>query len=96
MAGPSAWSPVQVIWSIAFVLDGQPWVHVSVSHAARVPTWSEMVEAKRAFVGPERWAGQLHPPEGDDYININPRVLHLWAPWESWPLPDFTRGLGSI
>lgn len=86
--------PLIAIWSIATEEDGQDWLHVSVSHKSRVPTWNEMSAVKALFVG-DRWAAQLHPPQ-DQYVNDHPNVLHLWSPLGAWPLPDFTQGSGSI
>lgn len=87
---------LHVIWSIGIELDGREWLHVSASHPSRIPLWEEMCRIKDVFVGPDRWAYQLHPPQ-DDYVNIHPGVLHMFAPpaGES-SLPDFTRGTGSI
>lgn len=87
--------PIVVIWSIAREEDGKPWLHVSASHPSRVPTWEEMAEVKRLFVGADRFALQLHPPEAV-YVNIHARVLHLWAPVEHWPLPEFSAVVDGI
>lgn len=88
---PIAGAPFTVIWSLAHEDDARLWLHVSASHRTRLPTWDEMAMVKRLFVGPERWACQLHPPEAE-HVNLHSRVLHLWAPWypEHRPLPDFT------
>jgi hypothetical protein len=70
--------------------DGQSWHHVSMSHAARVPSWSEMSEAKQRFIGIDVEAYLVHPP-AERYINIDGRVLHWWASVERprGILPDF-------
>ena len=84
-----------VIWSVARAATGPLfWLHVSVSHRNRLPTWAEMALAKRLFIGPERWACQLHPPAAE-HVNLHSRVLHLWAPWRAsdWPLPDLSATL---
>lgn len=76
-------------------LDGRFWIHLSLSHRARLPRWAELVEAKELFLG-NREAYQVIPPR-ERYVNIHPNVLHLWAPLDGAPpLPDFTRGTGSI
>lgn len=59
--------------------DGEGWEHVSVSAAARVPTWEEMCCIKDIFWGPEDTVVQYHPPRSD-YINCHPYTLHLWRP----------------
>lgn len=52
---------------------------------------------KEIFVG-DRYAYAVWPPS-DRYVNLQPNVLHLWAPW--WPesvdgvLPEFSRVLPS-
>lgn len=72
------------------------WLHLSVSHEKRIPKWNELAEAKRVFLG-DREAYQVMPPKAR-YVNINDRVLHLFALLEEGytALPDFTRGTGSL
>lgn len=72
------------------------WLHLSVSHEKRIPKWSELAEAKRVFLG-DREAYQVLPPKAR-YVNINDRVLHLFALLDekATALPDFTRGTGSL
>lgn len=75
--------------------DERPWLHLSVSHRVRIPTWREMREAKELFLG-DREAYSILPPRAR-YVNINPHVLHLFARLDgSAALPDFTRGTGSL
>lgn len=74
--------------------DGRTWYHLSVSQAKRVPNWEELKAAKEAFLG-DRYAVQVFPPKRH-WVNINPRVLHLWATDDGeWPLPEFGR-LGTL
>jgi hypothetical protein len=96
-AGRVHGQPLLVLWSMAMEQDRNLWLHVSCSHKARVPLWGEISEVKRLFVGEQRWACQLHPPQAQ-YVNIHDRCLHLFAPFspEAWRLPDFTEGTGSI
>ncbi len=76
-------------------LDGRTWIHMSLSHPSRLPTWRELVEAKELFLG-DRYAYQVLPPR-DKYVNIHPHVLHLFAvDGGEEPLPDFTQGSGSL
>lgn len=84
-----------VVVSAAVELDGRRWLHVSCSHAKRIPTWEEFRIAKDVFVGQDRLALQVLPRQRD-YVNINPRVLHLWCCLDADVTPDFTRGTGSI
>ena len=51
---------------------------------------------KNDFIGLDRWAYQVLPPE-KDYINDHPCVLHLFALLDGEPvLPDFSWGIGRI
>lgn len=70
------------------------WAHLSVSAMAakRVPNWDELRWCKEYFLG-DRKAVQVLPPRAE-YVNLNPHVLHLYAPLERDPLPDF-RGIDS-
>ncbi len=70
------------------------WAHLSVGNATqkRLPTWEELRWCKEYFIG-DRKAVQVLPPKAE-YVNVNPYVLHLFAPLERDPLPDF-RGIDS-
>lgn len=59
--------------------DGEGWDHVSVSLAARTPTWEEMDTIKDLFFDEEEAVMQLHPPRSQ-WINNHPYCLHLWRP----------------
>lgn len=83
-----------VILSAAVELDGKAWVHFSLSHFERIPTWGEFRTTKEAFLG-DVYAYQVMPPK-ENYVNINPRVLHLFHCLEGVPLPEFTQGGGSL
>lgn len=76
--------------------DGRAWLHLSVSHRSRVPSWRELREAKEIFIG-DREAYQVLPPQAR-YVNIHPNVLHMFALLEpgAAALPDFTWGTGSL
>ena len=84
------------IVSGAFEQDGRAWLHLSVSHRNRVPTWQELAWCKQVFLG-DREAYQVLPPRAR-YVNIHPTVLHVFALLDESDaaLPDFTRGTGSI
>ena len=88
-------APLLVIAEVA-EYAGRLWLHVSASSAERIPTWEELKGVKDLFVGRERLALQVLPP-ASEYVNINPRVLHLWSALEGpRPVPDFTRGRKAI
>lgn len=74
--------------------DGRAYIHLSVSHRSRIPTWGELGKAKEAFLG-DLEAYQVLPPRAR-YVNIDARVLNLYAPLDGPVLPDFTRGTGGI
>jgi hypothetical protein len=84
------------ILSCARENDGRAWLHLSVSHARRIPNWRELVSVKEMLLG-EREAYQVVPPKAR-YVNINPNVLHLFALLDetATALPDFTGGTGSL
>lgn len=84
-----------VIVSIAVEQDRRRWLHMSCSHIERIPTWEELRDAKDVFIGRDRVALQVLPRQRD-YVNIDPRVLHLWCCLDGDVTPDFTRGMGSI
>lgn len=84
-----------VIISWAIEQDRKMWLHFSMSTAARVPNWDELVRAKEIFLGVESRAIQVIPPRSE-YVNLNKRVLHLFVCLDGNPLPDFTQGGGTL
>src|SRR3990167_1469150 len=84
-----------VIISWSKELDGKMWLHFSMACAGRVPSWEELRNAKEIFMGTESKAIQVIPPRSQ-YVNINPRVLHLFVCLDGDPLPDFTGGGGTL
>jgi hypothetical protein len=75
--------------------DGRRWLHVSVSRNERMPSYQDMKDAKRIFVGPERIAYQVFAPESK-HVNVHRFCLHLWCPLDGPVTPNFERGLGQI
>lgn len=75
--------------------DGRRWRHFSTAFPNRLPTWDEFVATKEAFLGAESKAIQVLAPRSQ-WVNINPYVLHLFECMDADPLPDFTRGLGTL
>lgn len=71
--------PIKVIESIAVEDDGRRWLHVSVSKSPskKMPTYDDLQEARKWFIGEHRECYQVFPTK-DRYININP-VLHLFT-----------------
>ena len=69
--------------------DGRTWLHMSISHATRVPKWDEYRDAKDLFLGTDRDAVQILPRQSR-YVNVHPYTLHAFAPFVGEiGLPDF-------
>ncbi len=79
---------VRVLVSGCVEGDGKRWLHVSLSRPNRLPTWRDLRTVKDIFVGRERLAVQVLPPQRD-YYNFHPYVLHLWSCIDGDPVPDF-------
>jgi len=84
-----------VIISAAREQDNKYWLHVSCSYKNRLPSWGELKEVKSLFIGKEKTAIQMLPPDSK-YVNIHPYCLHLWHCLDGSTLPDFSRGGKSI
>lgn len=76
--------------------DGRWWLHVSVSRRKYIPSYDDLAEVKRVFVGEDLQAVQIFARR-DRHVNIHPFCLHLWACLEADGdgLPAFGAG-GSI
>lgn len=83
-----------VIVSINTEHDGNQWLHFSISHRKRIPTWDELKTTKFTFLGDAK--AILILPSKSEYVNIDDRVLHLFVCLDKDLLPDFTQGSGSI
>lgn len=87
---------IKVMVSVMIEEDEEAWMHVSMSHRDRLPTYDEMKTVKRIFIGNDKDAIQLFPKAGN-HVNAHPYCLHLWCCLSNPnKLPDFTRGLGMI
>jgi len=84
-----------VIASYSIELDRHYWLHLSMSHRSRIPTYDEMKYLKRHWAGPGEKAMEIHAPDSE-HVNICSRARHLWVCMTGDPLPDFTAGLRSI
>ena len=51
--------------------------HMSVSHRDRIPTWTELGDARDALLPPDLFFMLPHPPRRY-WLNLDHRVLHLW------------------
>lgn len=80
---------LRVILNVMRYGDGRPWAHLSLSRRdGKLPTWGQLVNVKNLFLGKQRKAIQVLPPE-EEYVNINPGVLHIFCCLAEDPLPDF-------
>ena len=81
---------LRVILNVMRYSDGRAWAHMSVSRRdQRLPTWDQLRELKELFLGKQRKAIQVLPP-ADQYVNVNPGVLHLFCCLaDEDPIPDF-------
>lgn len=85
---------LRVIISLARQADGLRWLHLSASHESRLPRWRELKEIKEIFIGPNRYAYQVFPPE-DKYVNLHPRTLHMFHCLDGPQLPEFSGVIGG-
>lgn len=106
---PIGWKPViesldgyaatrgrlRVIVSSAKEADDKIWWHISLSVSDRkLPSWDDIKEVKRVFLGDDR-VGLIILPRKKDYVNIK-EVHHIWHCVDGDVTPDFTGGTGSI
>lgn len=84
-----------IIHSIAPELDNEIWEHLSLSRAdGRMPSWEQTRDVFHEICGPNALGVIVVPPK-EEHVNIA-EVAHVWHCLTKRPLPDFTRGLGTI
>lgn len=76
-------------------VDGDLWIHISLSRRAQMPDYADLTEVKAVFLGPDRKAIMVLPAKGEHY-NLHPYCLHLYSPITRDPLPDFRTGEGQL
>lgn len=81
--------PLTVISSVCIEEDMKPWLHVSLAHQKRLPSYDEIKLVKERFIGNDKYAAMVFPP-ADRFVNIHKYCLHLWHCLEGWPLPEFS------
>jgi hypothetical protein len=85
-----------VVVSCAERDDRKRWLHVSVSRRDhKIPTWEQLCQVKRVFIGDDRTALQILPPKAK-WVNIHTACLHLWCSLDGDVTPDFTAGGETI
>lgn len=86
---------LRVIADGARKVDGLRWLHVSCSRESRLPSYHDLKDAKRTFIGDRLYAYQVFAPPAR-HVNLN-EVLHLWACVDRpMYLPDMTWGFDTI
>lgn len=86
---------IAMIHSVAYEMDGELWEHVSISRDDnKMPTWEQVRDVFHEVCGPNALGVVVIPPM-EEHVNIA-EVAHVWHCVSQRPLPDFTRGLGSI
>ncbi len=68
---------LRVIETTEVLDDKRRYMHLSISHPDRYPTWEELLMVKERFVGDEEEAIQVLPRKSE-YVNIHPNCFHLW------------------
>lgn len=73
------------------------YIHASISKRGSIPTYEDLCELKRIVFGEHRYAALVFPPKSY-HVNIHQGCLHLWGALNpsEWPLPEFSRGMGTI
>lgn len=78
-----------------FVLDGMAWVHASIAHTDRMPSYVTLAVLHKAVFA-EGFAYQVFAPSAQ-HINIHDYALHLWGLDNGEPaLPNFGAVLRTI
>ncbi len=98
--GPDGWKYLNLNGRSSVIItcaphSGDDWVHASIAHVDRMPTYDDLKLLHAAVFG-DRWAYQVFAPPSD-HVNIHEHALHLFGKLDGSPaLPDFTDGSGSI
>lgn len=69
--------------------NGQRWLHITISHTARVPTWQEIKRVKSIWIGDNRVAYHVLPSAS----TYDDGSFHLWTPLDDDPFPAEMRGV---
>lgn len=73
---------------------GCEWIHASISHTNRMPTYDDLVLLHQATFS-DGWAYQVFAP-AEHHVNIHAYALHLWGRADGKPaLPNFGE-MGTI
>lgn len=99
MDGLGAWEHrargLGLIHSVSVEQDGELWEHVSLSRAdGEMPGWEQVRDVFHEVAGPDALGIIVVPPKSE-HVNLA-EVAHVWRCLTRRPIPDFTRGVGSI
>lgn len=61
-------------------VDGNDWLHVSLSLPNKLPSWQDVKLVKRLFFGAEETAWQCIAPDSQ-WVDQHKYCFHLWALW---------------
>lgn len=86
---------LQIIASTNLEQDGREWLHLSISHPDRLPTYKDMTYMKRHWAGDDKKCIQVFPAR-TEHVNFHPNCLHLFCCLDGDALPDFTWGTGMV
>jgi hypothetical protein len=87
---PDSERGLSVVLSVERCDDKKRWLHVSVASPTRMPSYRELCDVKRIFMGPQSKAIEVFAPESE-HVNIHPNCRHLWSCLDGDVLPDFRR-----
>lgn len=82
--GPDGWSITSkedgssIIVTCSEQDDGQDWIHASIAHADRDPSYAELKRLHLAVWRGRGYAYQVFVPE-TEHVNIHDHALHLWG-----------------
>jgi hypothetical protein len=84
-----------MIHSMAVEGDGQLWEHVSGARRdGALPSWAQVRDVFRDVCGDDA-LGIIVVPPASEHVDIA-EVAHVWRCVTRRPIPDFTRGPGTI
>lgn len=99
MDGLGAWQHrargLGLIHSVGIEADGQMWEHISLSRKdGEMPDWAQVRDIFHEVCGPDA-LGIIVVPPTSEHVDIA-EVAHVFRCLTRRPVPDFTRGSGSI
>lgn len=69
-------------------INGSDWLHLSVSRRSRIPSYEDLLLARRTFLHESKPSYQVFP-RATEYRSLpGATVLHLWQPLGADPFPD--------